>query len=142
MNPYTKEPGNRSFSAKGFSAQSLSDGVLLTHFLTEKASTQALVLNSKKYGRLPMILGKVIRTIWATQKEESLAGHRLVVVSPVSKDGVVGNEILVAVDQLGAGSGDLVLVVQGYPASRYFKNKAPIDAVVVALVDLSQGESP
>ena len=89
-----------------------------------------------------MILCKVIRSIWATQKQASLTGHRLVVVSPVFKDGVVSNEILVAVDQLGAGSGDLVLVVQGEPASRYFKNKETIDAVVVALVDLSQGESP
>jgi ethanolamine utilization protein EutN len=89
-----------------------------------------------------MILGKVIRSIWATQKEASLTGHRLVIVSPVSKDGVEGNEMIVAVDQFGAGSGDLVLVVQGEPASRYFKDKAPIDAVVVALVDLSQGESP
>lgn len=87
-----------------------------------------------------MILGKVIRSIWATQKEASLTGQRLVVVSPISKDGVVGNEILVAVDQLGAGSGDFVLVVQGEPASRYLKDKIPIDAIVVALVDLSQGE--
>lgn len=85
-----------------------------------------------------MILCKVIRNIWATQKEVSLSGYRLVLVSPLNKEGVIGDDVLVAVDQLGAGSGDLVLVLQGYSAFQFLNQEAPIDAVIVALADFTE----
>ena len=45
-----------------------------------------------------------------------------------------GAEELVAADQVGAGSGDRVLLVTGTCAARYCM-EAPVDAVVVAIVD-------
>ena len=59
-----------------------------------------------------------------------LSGHTFLVVS-------TGSEELVAADQVGAGPGDHVLLVTGNTASRYCMD-APIDAVVVAIIDKGQ----
>jgi len=45
------------------------------------------------------------------------------------------NDVFVAIDKLGAGVDELVLVTQGSIASKAVENKVPADAAVVALVD-------
>ena len=74
-----------------------------------------------------MKIGKVIGSVWATRKAGCLSGHTFLVVD-------TGKEDLVAADQVGAGTGDRVLLVTGTVASR-FCMEAPIDAAVVAILD-------
>ena len=77
-----------------------------------------------------MKIGKVTGSVWATRKAQCLQGQRFLVVD-------TGREDLVAADQVGAGIGDRVLLTTGTVASRYCMD-APVDAVVVAIVDKCQ----
>ena len=74
-----------------------------------------------------MKLGTVTGSVWATRKAGCLAGQTFLVVD-------AGGEALVAADQVGAGTGDRVLLVTGTVASR-FCMESPVDAAVVAIVD-------
>ena len=74
-----------------------------------------------------MKIGTVTGAIWATRKAAGLGGQTFLVV-------YTGTEELVAADQVGAGKGDRVLLVTGTCAARYCM-EAPVDAVVVAIVD-------
>ncbi len=74
-----------------------------------------------------MKLGTVTGAVWATRKASCLMGQTFLVVD-------TGAEALVAADQVGAGTGDRVLLVTGTAAAR-FCMEAPVDAVVVAIVD-------
>jgi ethanolamine utilization protein EutN len=66
-------------------------------------------------------------SVWATRKAENLAGQTFLVVD-------TGGDEIVAADQVGAGKGDRVLLVTGTAAAR-FCMEAPVDAVVVAILD-------
>lgn len=83
-----------------------------------------------------MILAKVIGTVWATQKDEKLVGMKLQVVRPVELDYTEKAGFLVAVDSVGAGVGEIVLVCQGSSARQTLltENKA-VDATIMAIVD-------
>lgn len=97
-----------------------------------------------------MFLGRVKGHVVATAKDPSFKGHKLLIVEPLKVDyddpaqagaagggtfGATGRAI-VAIDTIGAGEGQLVLIVQGSSArlAEGF-NKVPVDAVVVGLVD-------
>jgi len=76
-----------------------------------------------------MIIGKVLGNVWATKKDEKLNGHKLLVVRGEA-------ETFVAVDIIGAGIGDDVLVAKGSMARHCLAEKdAPIDAAVVGIID-------
>ena len=79
-----------------------------------------------------MKIGTVTGSVWSTRKAACLAGQTFLVVSTLNGD-------VVAVDQVGAGQGDRVLLVTGTVASRFCMD-APIDAAVVAIVDQKQGD--
>ena len=74
-----------------------------------------------------MKIGKVTGAVWSSRKASCLAGQTFLVVD--TADGEV-----VAADQVGAGTGDRVLLVTGTVASRFCMD-APIDAAVVAILD-------
>lgn len=81
-----------------------------------------------------MIICKVLGNVWATKKDEKLSGHKLLVVR--SNSGDHGTETFVAVDTIGAGIGDDVLVTKGSVARNSLREKdSPIDAVVVGIID-------
>lgn len=89
-----------------------------------------------------MFLAKVTGSLVATQKVESMRGHRLLVVEPyrVSADNrnalAPTGRTFVAVDAVGAGEGELVLITQGSSARLTPETKElPIDTVIVGLVD-------
>jgi ethanolamine utilization protein EutN len=63
-----------------------------------------------------MYLGRVIGTVWATKKQETLEGLKLLVVRPLSLQTSEDAQPIVAVDVIGAGVGELVLVVVGRAA--------------------------
>lgn len=83
-----------------------------------------------------MILGKVVGTVWATRKDEQLVGMKLQIVQPVDLDYSLKSGFVVAVDSVGAGVGEIVLIAQGSSARQtdLTRNK-PVDAVITAIVD-------
>lgn len=83
-----------------------------------------------------MVLGKVVGTVWATRKDEQLVGMTLQIVQPVDLDYRLQAGFVVAVDSVGAGVGEIVLMAQGSSArqTELTRNK-PVDAVIVAIVD-------
>ena len=83
-----------------------------------------------------MILGKVVGTVWATRKDEQLVGMKLQIVQHVELDYSLKGSFVVAVDSVGAGVGEIVLVAQGSSArqTKLTHNK-PVDAAIIAIVD-------
>ena len=84
-----------------------------------------------------MIIGKVISSIVSTRKNENLMGSKFLVVEPLEK---IGGKSFVAVDNVGAGIGETVLVATGSAARvGTGMEKSPIDAVIVGIVDDARG---
>lgn len=89
-----------------------------------------------------MILAQVEGSVVATKKNPKMSGCKFLVVrplvvdSPSAKSLRPGSSTLVAVDALGAGAGELVLVVQGSSARLAAEDKdSPVDAVIIGIVD-------
>lgn len=88
-----------------------------------------------------MILGEVIGNLWATRKEEGLTGLKFLVVQPDSSTSITNQSNLVAVDRIGAGVGDKVMVTRGSSASYVEEsNPIPIDAIIIGIVDAVEVE--
>ncbi|MFT5728288.1 MAG: ethanolamine utilization protein EutN [Desulforhopalus sp.] len=83
-----------------------------------------------------MIVAKVVGNIWATRKEESLSGMKLMIVQAIDAVTKEQRQSFVAVDQVGAGIGEMVIVSTGSSA-RLAKlgRHSPIDAIIVGIVD-------
>jgi ethanolamine utilization protein EutN len=87
-----------------------------------------------------MIICNVIGNVWATRKEETLRGLKLMVVRRVDITTDEEKESFVAVDCVGAGVGEPVLVVTGSSARKAIKNPdSPVDAAIVGIIDGSEG---
>lgn len=84
-----------------------------------------------------MILARVIGTVVCTQKDPRLSGQTLQVVEPVAMATQKGEgKPLVAIDTVGAGMGEIVLVVSGSSARQtQITQNTPVDAVIMAIVD-------
>ncbi|MBI2264880.1 MAG: EutN/CcmL family microcompartment protein [Armatimonadetes bacterium] len=84
-----------------------------------------------------MIICKVIGTIVCTQKDEKLTGAKLQLVLPMdTKTFQPDGRPLVAVDSIGAGQGEMVLVVSGSSARLTARTQnTPVDAVIMGIID-------
>jgi len=83
-----------------------------------------------------MQLGKVVGTVVATHKEQTLEGLKFMLVRQVDIDGQETGGFVVAADAVGAGPGELVLVASGSSARQtQATNNRPVDAVIMAIVD-------
>ena len=83
-----------------------------------------------------MLLARIIGTVVATRKDERLHGRKLLVARLVDVEGQDEKGHVVAVDTVGAGVHETVLIVQGSWARMAFGCKeCPIDAAVVGIVD-------
>ncbi|HOM16077.1 MAG TPA: EutN/CcmL family microcompartment protein [Thermoguttaceae bacterium] len=89
-----------------------------------------------------MFLAKVTGSMVATQKVGSMVGKKLLVIEPYRVDPQTHTELksvgrtLVAVDTVGAGEGELVLVTQGSSARLTPETKnLPVDTVIIGIVD-------
>ena len=83
-----------------------------------------------------MQLARVIGTVVATMKNESLGGRTLLVVQTLNKDLKPQGKPMVAVDSVGAGVGELVFWCRGKEASFPFKREdTPTDCTIVGIVD-------
>ncbi|GIN61688.1 ethanolamine utilization protein EutN [Robertmurraya siralis] len=83
-----------------------------------------------------MYVGLVLGSVVATRKSEELVGKKLLIVQQVNpKDGNLG-AFEVAVDSVGAGTGEHVLVTKGQPAMYVFgTTPSCIDSAIVGIVD-------
>ena len=83
-----------------------------------------------------MLLGKVIGTVVATRKEEEVIGLKFLLVRVVDAEMKGTAQLVVAVDAVGAGVGEVVLFAQGSSARQTkITNNRPVDAVIMAIVD-------
>lgn len=82
-----------------------------------------------------MLRGIIRGHIVSTRKQESLVGSKFMEVQ-IMKNGELTDEYLVAIDSVGAGIGETVLITTGSSARLALKNtNAPTDAVIVGIVD-------
>jgi len=83
-----------------------------------------------------MFLGRVIGTVWSTQKDEQLVGAKFLIVRELDLQLKEKERFVVAVDSVGAGEGEVVLVATG-SSSRMtsFTKDKPVDAVIMGIVD-------
>ncbi|MBK9293506.1 MAG: EutN/CcmL family microcompartment protein [Oligoflexia bacterium] len=83
-----------------------------------------------------MIIGKVIGTCVATVKDSKLEGLKMLLVQPVSPKIENQGSMVVAIDSVGAGIGEVVLYASGSSARQTeATNNKPVDAVIMAIVD-------
>ena len=86
-----------------------------------------------------MIVGKVVGSVVATRKNENLLGSKFMIIEPLDDMGSRGGR-LVAIDNVGAGIGELVLVAFGNAARiGCGLEQSPVDAAIVGIVDHSTG---
>ncbi len=82
-----------------------------------------------------MMLAKVIGTVVCTVKYPTLAGQKLLLVQPLTKDGVPRGKPLVAIDAVGAGVHETVYWCRGKEAALAFDHEVVSDASIVGIVD-------
>lgn len=83
-----------------------------------------------------MQLADVIGTVVATVKDGGLERRTLLVIQPVTAEGVAAGEPLVAVDGVGVGVGERVVFVRGREAAfTFLPDHVPADAGIVGKVD-------
>lgn len=83
-----------------------------------------------------MQLARVIGTLVASNKDPGLAGQTLLVLRNLAADGSEAGGGVVAVDSVGAGTGEVVLYATGSSARQTEATRdRPCDAVVMAIVD-------
>lgn len=82
-----------------------------------------------------MLLAKVVGTVVSTRKDDALVGFKLLIVKIAEKQGPQSGTQLVAVDTVGAGVGERVLVATGGAARVTLPVAAPTDAAIVGIVD-------
>ena len=83
-----------------------------------------------------MFLGRVIGTVWSTKKDENLVGAKFLIVRELTLDLREKERFVVAVDSVGAGEGEVVLVATGSSSRMtHFTKDKPVDAVIMGIVD-------
>ncbi|HYP54590.1 MAG TPA: EutN/CcmL family microcompartment protein [Pyrinomonadaceae bacterium] len=83
-----------------------------------------------------MIIARILGTVVSTQKDARLSGKKLLIVRPINLDGTDASGYTVAVDTVGAGYHERVLIVAGSSARLAEGMKdAPVDAAIVGVID-------
>ena len=83
-----------------------------------------------------MYLGKVVGSVWATAKNASITGKRLLVIQPLTPELRPTGKHLICYDAVGAGAGELIYWVRGFEARfPFLPEDVPADTTVVGIVD-------
>lgn len=83
-----------------------------------------------------MDIGRVIGTVVSTKKDDKLEGLKFQIVKSVDLDGKPLTSFVIAVDSVGAGVGEIVLLAKGSSARQTSVTRdKPADAVIMAIVD-------
>jgi ethanolamine utilization protein EutN len=89
-----------------------------------------------------VILARVVGTVVATRKDERLEGRKLLLCRPVTPEGEPDGTHVVAVDTVGAGVHETVLLVSGSSARMAMAHhQTPVDTVIVGIVDTVRMEA-
>ncbi len=85
-----------------------------------------------------MKMAKVIGTVVSTRKEQNIEALKLLLLKDVDVDDMgLKSTVVVAADAVGAGIGEIVLYASGSAARQTVQtNQRPVDAVIMAIVDL------
>lgn len=83
-----------------------------------------------------MNIGRIIGTVVATRKDESLIGSKLMITQPLNLQLKPKGDAVISVDTVGAGVGELVIFIKG-SVGRFATGKmnAPIDSAIVGIID-------
>jgi len=82
-------------------------------------------------------LAKVIGNVVATHKEEKVRGRKFMVLQPLNVDFEPDGNVLVGVDAVGVGEGEIILYATGSSARQtHLTENRPTDCVIMAIVDL------
>src|SRR5438477_5845687 len=88
-----------------------------------------------------MLIARVVGNVVCTRKDEKLVGTKLMLVQPVDLEGSARGHALVAIDAVGSGEGELVLIVQGSSARQTRQTEGnPTDCTIFAVVDYVEKE--
>ena len=88
-----------------------------------------------------MLFARVVGNVVCTRKDEKLVGMKLLLVQPVDLEGQAKGNPLVAIDAVGSGEGELVLIVQGSSARQTRQTEGnPVDCTIFAVVDYVEKE--
>ncbi len=83
-----------------------------------------------------MLLARVVGTVVATRKEESMEGLKFLLLRQITAEGKDTSNFVVAADGVGAGAGEVVLYASGSSARQTkATHERPCDAVIMAIVD-------
>ena len=83
-----------------------------------------------------MQLARVIGEVVSSVKDANLAGSKLLVLQPIDPSGASVGRTLVAIDSVGAGTGEHVFFVRGREAAfPFYPAEPPTDASIVGIVD-------
>ena len=88
-----------------------------------------------------MLIGRVVGTVVSSSKEQELSGLKLLLVRGADVEGKATGSLVVAIDAVGAGLGEVVLYVSGSSArqTKVTQNR-PVDATIMAIVDAIEHE--
>ncbi len=83
-----------------------------------------------------MLLGKVIGSVWATRKCESIKGYKIMIVQPLNSEEEELGDPIIALDTVGAGPGEIIFYITSSEAVIPLDvDMAPVDASIVGIVD-------
>lgn len=82
-----------------------------------------------------MYLGKVIGTVVATTKDQSLLGKKMLIVEKLNAYLESTDSSEVAIDTVGAGNGEIVLITKGSTARMVAGKESAADTAIIAIVD-------
>lgn len=83
-----------------------------------------------------MFIGKVVGSLWSTKKVENTSGVKFLIIQPYNLNKAPNTDTIVAVDRLGAGEGELVMVAYGRAARVAMENEhMSIEAAVIGIID-------
>jgi ethanolamine utilization protein EutN len=83
-----------------------------------------------------MQIGRVVGKVWATVKNPSLIGQRLLIVQPLTPELTETGKQLICLDSTGAGAGELIYWCRGKEASfPFLPAEVPTEATIVGIVD-------
>ncbi|MFH1018957.1 MAG: EutN/CcmL family microcompartment protein [Pseudomonadota bacterium] len=83
-----------------------------------------------------MLIGQVVGTVVSTRKDEKLEGLKFLIVKVLDLEGKPSGAYVVAIDSVGAGTGEVVMYASGSSARQTSVTKdRPVDAAIMAIVD-------
>lgn len=83
-----------------------------------------------------MNLAKIIGTIWATQKDPQLTHLKMLLIQPLDRNQKATGKPIIAIDSVGAGTGEIVMYITSSEAVLPLRNKPALsDATIVGIID-------